>query len=348
MFRSLSALGSWFTDLSEREPQKQKPQLLLVGYGWATHAFMDRIDQRKYNVRVISERPGRLNQPGLVAALGPSLPSPSSALVTPAICPITQDTCRSVDLSANRVIGAKAAYPYDLLVIAAGSEPNDFKIPGVRQYCHMFKTEEDLRALCHQIESKKTAVILGAGPTGVELACRLRSMGLTVSIVEAGQQILPGFSEAMQGRTMHILEHKGITVHKAHPVVEITQNAIVTKQGPVAWSQESDLLVWTCGVQPVPFVRDRGLRVNRSLQVIGTSNVWAMGDCIQSREHGPPTAQNARQQGAYLADQLNSKTIAPYSYKELGRVLDLTYGTLIEVFGICFYIPADFIMHIAF
>lgn len=345
MFRSLSVLGSWFTDLAEREPQKQKSQITVVGYGWATHAFMDRIDQRKYNVRVISERPGRLNQPGLVAALGAAT---SSTLTTPASCPIVQDSCRSVDLSANRVIGAKGEYPYDLLVIAAGSEPNDFKIPGVRQYCHMFKTEEDLRSLALQVATKQSAVILGAGPTGVELACRLRSMGLTVSIVEAGQQILPGFSDAMQGRAMKILEHNGITVHKAHPVIEITQSAIVTKQGPLPWSQESDLLVWTCGVQPVPFVRDRSFRVNRSLQVLGTSNVWAMGDCI--RDHGPPTAQNARQQGEFLAAQLNSDSpsVVPYSYKELGRILDLTYGTLIEVFGICFYISDDFIMHMAF
>jgi len=188
---------------------------------------------------------------------------------------------------------------------------------------------------------------MGAGPTGIELACCLRSMGLTVSIVEASDKILPGFSTAMQQHTEKILKEKGITVHRGSPILGVTEDTIRTKSGNLPWSS-SDLLVWTCGVQPVPLMRP--FRVNSSLQVEGTSNVWAMGDCVAScsRVVGPPTAQNASQQGVYLADQLNGQENNPYSYHELGRVLDLTYGFLIEIFGVCFYIPADFFMQVAF
>jgi NADH dehydrogenase len=305
---------------------------------------MQRIDQRKYRVQVISERAGRLNQPGLVAAIA----EPSASIILAPVCPIVQDSCKSVDLSANRVLGAKGEYPYDLLVIAAGSEVNDFKIPGIRDFCHMFKTEHDLRALQAILPSKKSVVVMGAGPTGIELACRLRSMGLAVSIVEASDQILPGFSAAMQLKTENVLRENGITVHRGSPIQGVTEGAIKTKSADLPWTQGSDLLVWTCGVKPVPFVAH--FRVNGSLQVEGASNVWMMGDCVAScsRLLGPPTAQNARQQGAYLADQLNGSHRGPYAYYELGRVLDLTYGYLIEVFGVCFYIPADFFMQVAF
>jgi NADH dehydrogenase FAD-containing subunit len=341
MFRALSVLGSWFTDISE----KPKQQITVVGYGWATHSFIQKIDYRKYTVRVISERSGFLNQPGLVAAI---TGDPAATLLMPTRCPILQDSCLSVDLSANRILGTKEQYPYDLLVIAAGSEPNDFKIPGIRAFCHMFKSEYDLLALQSILPTKKSVVVMGAGPTGIELACCLRSMGLNVSIVEASAQILPGFSEAMRQRTEKVLEKNGIIVHRASPILGVTEGVIRTKQGDLPWSQQTDLLLWTCGVRPVPFMSS--FRVNGSLQVEGTSNVWAMGDCIVGRGpvFGPPTAQNARQQGVYLADQLNGSPRQPYSYHEIGRVLDLTYGYLIEIFGVCFYIPADFFMQVAF
>jgi NADH:ubiquinone reductase (non-electrogenic) len=346
MFRPLSIIGSWFTDFSDRQ---QKKQITVVGYGWATHAFMQRIDHRKYNVQVISERVSRLNQPGLVAAI----PDTSMAsLFTEPVCPVVEDSCLSVDLSANRVLGAKGEYPYDLLVIAAGSEVNDFKIPGIRAFCHMFKTEHDLRSLQAALPSKKSVVVMGAGPTGIELACRLRSMGFTVAIIEASHQILPGFSEAMQKRTERILKENGITVHRGSPIQGVTESVIRTKGADLPWTQGSELLVWTCGVKPVPFVAH--FRVNGSLQVEGASNVWMLGDCVTSRLLGPPTAQNARQQGDYLADQLNGQLngsnsqLKPYTYHELGRILDLTYGYLIEVYGFCFYIPTDFFMQVAF
>ena len=149
----------------------------------------------------------------------------------------------------------------------------------------------------------------------------------------------------MQRQTANILRENNITVHRGSPILGVTESVIRTKKGDLPWTS-SDLLIWTCGVKPVPFVAH--FRVNSSLQVEGTSNVWAKGDCVASRSLGPPTAQNARQQGVYLADQLNGSQCKPYSYHELGRVLDLTYGYMIEVFGVCFYIPADFFMQVAF
>ena len=338
MFRALSVLGSWFTDISE----KPKRQITVVGYGWATHSFIQQIDYRKYTVRVISERTGFLNQPGLVAAIA----DPTPSVLRPPLCPIIEDSCQSVDLSANRILGAKREYPYDLLVIAAGSEPNDFKIPGIRAFCHMFKSEHDLLALQAILPTKKSVVVMGAGPTGIELACRLRSMGHNVAIIEASHQILPGFSAAMQKRTERVLKENGIDVHGGTPILGVTENMIRTKKGDLSWSPRSDLLIWTCGVKPVPFALP--FRVNGSLQVEGTSNVWMMGDCVAGPVCGPPTAQNARQQGIYLAAQLNGQLNGTYAYHELGRFLDLTYGYLIEIFGVCFYIPADFFMQVAF
>jgi NADH dehydrogenase FAD-containing subunit len=175
-------------------------------------------------------------------------------------------------------------------------------------------------------------------------------MGLTVSIVEAGEQILPGFSAEMKKRTQQILNENDIAVYSHHPITAVTKDTVVTKSSAIPYSPESDLLIWTCGVQPVPLVRKftggRPFQVDGNLKVVGTENIYAIGDVIAGR--GPPTAQAATQQGAYLASYLNGSAIYDFTYKEKGRILDLTYGYLVEVAGISFYLPADYFQHVTF
>jgi len=348
MFRTFSVLGSWLSDIFDRQQNLEHPRrkLTIVGYGWATHAFINHIDSRKYDIQIISERPGRLNQPDLVAAVG-RLKIPTSLITGPRI-PIIKDTCTAIDLSANLLQGHQRGYPYDILIVAAGSEPNDFRIPGVKQFCHMFKTEDDLVNLTTQLYTKKSVIVMGAGPTGIELAGRLRYLGHSVTIIEATDQILPGFSSAMQRKAEKVLVENGINILRGSAILEITKGAIRTKQGAILYGT-NDLLVWTCGVQPVPLVRALPGSVNDSLQLTGSSDVFIMGD---SARRGPPTAQNARQQGEYLAAALNGSQVGPYSYKELGRILDLSFGFLIELqllgYRYSVYIPTDSFMLVAF
>ena len=365
MFRSLSSLSSLISlaplaplatldsllyQIANLEPlPKPKKELLVVGYGWGADAFLNRIDTDKYSVRVVSSRTARLDQPHMIAALSSSGLAPSTVGYKGTIL---KDTCHTIDASTNTILCDNASHKYDILVVAMGSEMNDFRIPGVRDFCRPFKTEADLQSLRDQIPAKTAAVVMGAGPTGIELACKLRSMGLTVSIVEASDQILPGFSPTMKKRTHQILAENDITVYSHHPITAVTKDAIVTKKGTIPHSADSDLLIWTCGVQPVAPVRKftggRSFQVDGNLKVIGSENVYALGDVIAGPGRGPPTAQAATQQGAYLASYLNGTAIYDFTYKEKGRILDLTYGHLIEVAGISFYIPADYFQHVTF
>jgi len=354
LFPSLSALISNTIEIPRTRPQSKK-ELLVVGYGWGADAFLNRIDHDKYSIRVVSSRTARLDQPHMIAALSSGVmdPAPSTVGYDEAI---KTDTCHTIDASNNLVISDRSLYKYDILVVAVGSESNDFRIPGVRDFCRSFKSETDLQSLRAQIPSKTSAVVMGAGPTGVELACKLRSMGLTVSIVEAAEQILPGFSETMKKRTHQILAENDITVYSHHPITAVTKDAIVTKKVAIPYSADSDLLIWTCGIQPVPLVRKftggRPFQVDGNLKVIGTENIYALGDVIAGPgprpSRGPPTAQAATQQGAYLASYLNGTAIYDFTYKEKGRILDLTYGYLVEVAGISFYIPADYFQNVTF
>ena len=319
-----------FADFSVLEEPRKKPVVLVAGYGWATHSFVEHISHKDYTVKVISERNQRLNQNRMIGPLTPSY--------TPALLDVIQDTCISVDKEAKRLRCANGDYTYDYLVIATGSEAHDFGVPGVKQYCQMCKTDKDIVAL--RATQKESAIVLGAGPTGIELACSLQRRGMTgIKIIEGASIILPGFSTLYRSHVEKHLNAKGIQVHLNRPITSIGEHDIKTALGPVSYN-ERDLLVWTCGVRPVEFVRSlepKGVMVNDQLQY--APNIYVLGDA--SKNKGPPTAQNASQQGRYLAELFNSKFTKkePYTFKEIGRCLDLGHGHLIEFYGFVCFVP---------
>ena len=340
MFAPLSALGNHISILLDYQPEK--PRVLVIGYGWASSAFTERLDPQKYSVKVIAPTPARLNQPSMVSLLDKSkarlqpyrlYKHPPTRLL------IEQDTCQSIHESEKTVQGLQKAYPYDYLVIAAGSEPNDFGIKGVQEHCQMFKSATDFEKLQHR-NPDLPVTVLGAGPTGVELAFKLKSLGHAVTIIEASPTILPGFSIPFQTKVLNYLRHQDIQLRLECPVSQITQDAIESaKTNQRIVRPDQDLLIWTCGIRPVPFIRSLGtLSVNDQLQ--WKPSIYMIGDAISSKRP-PPTAQNAKQQGYYLADLFNSnfKQQTPYKYNEFGKALDITTGYLIEIQGYCVYVP---------
>lgn len=342
MWRPLAALPQLFTfnvPFLAPAPPPQKPKVLVVGYGWGSNAFIQKLDTTKYTVQVVSEREGRLNQPSMISSLHPTYLAPPSSLN------YVRDTCVSLDVSGSAVGGASGArYPYDYLVISVGSEVNDFRIPGVRDHCMMCKTGEDILAIRARSQKETRATILGAGPTGLELACRLRSAGLDVAVYEAADTILPGFSEAFKKKAARQLHAMGIAVHLGTQIVAVAEEAIQTKDGMS--HSCSPFKIWTCGIQPAGFARGLGSAgVNDQLAWNGYTNVFGLGDCIR---RPPPTAQNAVQQGHFLAELFNSnfakggqgtQGTQGYRFRELGRALDMTEGVLVEIWGIVFYFP---------
>jgi len=335
MFSPLSVMGSrfgYFFD-EQTQPKQKKHQILVLGYGWGSRAFTQHLDRNLYDVTVVSSATKRLNQPPMIHHMKATYTEPPSWLT------ILEDRAIGLDVAKQQVQGSKKTYAYDSLVIATGSEAHDFGVPGVKKHCLMCKTGEDIEAI-NAADKGKGAFVLGAGPTGVELACKLWSQGVQVKLVEAANTILPGFSQEMQRRVAEYLEDAEIQVIKGQPIEAITDKEIILKKGKIPYSSDQRL-IWTCGIRPEPFVRGLtgggGLVVNEGLCY--KKNVYAIGDAIKG--HGPPTAQNAVQQGTYLAEQFNQKRIGgdSYTYREKGRVLDLSHCMFVEVFGTVWYVP---------
>ena len=331
MWAPLSVLGRHLNTFFE---PLDRPSVLVLGSGWGAHAFVGALDRRQYRVQMLSPTGVRLDQPSLIHNY-PNFQPPVTHF-SPSVIQIS-DVAVQLQEDLKKVTGAQDTYSYDYLVIATGSEAFDFNVKGVRENCLMCKTDEDTKKIQASLQSKKSAVVLGAGPTGLELACKLKAEGVQVRVVEATSTLLPGFSEPMRQRVATYLSNLELPIKLNSPVRSVTKDQIVLTNGSINTNDYA--LVWTCGIQPAAFVRQltggKPLTVDPFLCY--KKEIYGLGDSVKGY---PPTAQNARQQGLWLAHHFNNGLKSePYQYKERGRVLDLTYAIFIEYQGIVWQIP---------
>jgi NADH dehydrogenase len=207
-------------------------------------------------------------------------------------------------------------FSYDTLVIAVGSQGNDFGVPGVAQHCLMLDTPDQAREFhrrlinaclrAHTQESpvipgQLTVAIVGGGATGVELAAELHgttrqlsSYGLEnldpdkhvrLIIVEAAGRILSGLPPRLSQAVEQRLGELGVEVHATEPVVEVHSDGLTTASGKFI---PASMMVWSAGIKAPDFLADlSGLETNRinqlivrpTLQTTRDDDIFAFGDC---------------------------------------------------------------------
>jgi len=267
---------------------------------------------------------------------------------------------------------------YDKLVIAVGAQPATFGTPGVREHAFFLKELdhsavlqqrileclERASALVHvgdpsEVEALLHFVVVGGGPTGVELSAELSDFIRTdvrrlfphlagmvkITLLEAAPRILGPFTKSLSDYAVEHLENVGVSVQTGSCVTKVTGPHKATLRTKTADGKavETDIdfgaLVWAAGIATRPMVRDlatslgatagqnspRGLVVDDRLRVKGIddSSVFAIGDCAVSGL--PPTAQVAAQQGKWLGRALRDGVAAaaesaPFSYDDKGKM----------------------------
>ena len=254
-----------------------------------------------------------------------------------AIAAVTDDEGVEI-LPARRI-------PYDILVVAIGSESNDFGTPGVRD--HAFTLDNAWQAHLFHRRLVNTCfranfaadgrtlhiAIVGAGATGVELAAELHNTirvlaayglenfhperQIRISIVEAGPRILPGLPEYIAEETLKTLAALGVQVLVGERVVKVTADKVCTANGREV---SADFTVWAAGIRCPDVLRELdGLESNRlnqlvvlpTLQTTRDSDVYALGDCAACPWYDgkmvPPRAQAAHQQSNFLVTSITRR-----------------------------------------
>jgi NADH dehydrogenase FAD-containing subunit len=359
LFDHLQALFTTGSHSPSDQPLPSKPSVLVVGYGWGGKAFCDNIDRTKYDVHILTDKPFFLNNPKMIESVvtwdnsivqkkitGPNVHFGTCQKILPGHVEATFDNNNmSPDDSPHKLVPYyKFNLNYDYLVLAVGSVPNTFGIQGA-DTSRFLKNFNDVRLLRHELADNKDVIvnIIGGGPTGVELALALTKDGRGVRLIEAAPSILNGFSDETKKAVCKELKKYKVDLKLNTKVTNIEEKFIVT---PDDKSFDRGITVWTSGVKQPPlidaFTGGRRLGVDKFLKTDGHHNIYAIGDINGS---GPPTAQNAKAQGIFLAEHFNggfNETRNGYKYIEKGRIIHGADAIHLEYSGSLWQVPKIF------
>jgi NADH dehydrogenase len=228
---------------------------------------------------------------------------------------------RVVELAAyiddeGREVTSRRSFGYDTLVIAVGSQGNDFDTLGAREHAISLDTPLDARRFHARLVNayirghaqsaalrpeQLQVAIIGAGATGTELAAELHystreliayglegidpEQDIKIHLIEAADRILPALPERLSKAALKLLENLGVRVHVASKVGAVTPEGVKLANGTFI---PAELVVWAAGVQAPDVLRNLdGLETNRinqllvrpTLQTTRDDNVFAIGDC---------------------------------------------------------------------
>jgi NADH dehydrogenase len=260
-----------------------------------------------------------------------------------------------IDLQARRithqVLGRETVTPYDSLIVAAGSSQSYFGNDQFAAYAPGMKSIDDALELRGRIfgafelaeigarrgenvDHLLTFVVVGAGPTGVEMAGQIAELSRTtlqrdfrtinsrsarVILLDAAGQVLPPFGRTLGEKTKRALERLGIEVQLGAMVVDVDERGLVVQDRDGSKRRiEAVTKVWAAGVQASALTGtlaeqtgaslDRAGRigVNADLTLPGHPEVFVVGDMI-SLDHLPGVAQVAIQGAKYAAKEIDRR-----------------------------------------
>lgn len=188
-----------------------------------------------------------------------------------------------IDVAAHAVVTAQGDYPYDRLLLATGAEPVRLPIAGA-DLPHVFtlRSLADSRALARAATTARSAVVLGSGFIGLEVAASLASRGIATHIVSLDALPLARILGAELGRFIQqVHQQHGETFHMGTSISAIGPKAVTLQDGTVL---DADLVVIGVGVRPrlglaeaAGLATDKGILVNRFLQT-SQPDIYAAGD----------------------------------------------------------------------
>jgi NADH:ubiquinone reductase (H+-translocating) len=282
-----------------------------------------------------------------------------------------------VDAKAKCVLLDDAgALPYDTLVLATGARHAYFGHDEWEKFAPGLKTLEDATTVRRRIlvaferaerepdparrASLLTFVIIGAGPTGVELAGTIAELArdtlppdfrnidtheARVVLIEAGPRVLAGFPDDLSAYAQRALESLGVEVELGQPVTECTSDGVVYGGKTLP----SKTLIWAAGVRASPAAEWLGAPHDRAgrllvlpdLSVPGHRDIFAVGDTVAvSGPDGKPVpgiAPAAKQQGRYVASAIRARlrgdTPTPFHYKHSGSLAQIGKRKAVIDFG---------------
>ncbi len=347
-----------------------RKRVVIVGAGFAGVAAARALGRSEADVILIDRRNHHIFQPLLyqvaTAVLAPSeIAAPIRHLLGRQVnLSALLGEATGVDLDARTVavqcpgVGAREV-AFDFLVVAAGMRPSYFGHDEFARYAPGLKNLSDAETIRAKIlgayeladstddtserARAMTFILVGAGPTGVELAASLAQMATltlrgqfrnidtarsTIILAEGGARILPTFAERLAGKAARRLEKLGVKIMTGVKVEKVDENGVVANGERIP----SATVLWTAGVAPSPLLKQLGGKTDRAgraavgpfMNLEGVAGVFVVGDAssVVSKDRPVPgVAQAAIQQGRYVG-RLISRQLEGHEPEQPFRYFD--------------------------
>ncbi|MFD2588257.1 NAD(P)/FAD-dependent oxidoreductase [Croceitalea marina] len=353
-------------------PQSSFPRVVIIGGGFGGISLAKKLRNKEFQVVLLDKHNYHTFQPLLYQVSTGGLEPDSIAYPIRKVIHDFPNTyfrlaeVLAIDTDTNMVKTNIGALKFDYLVVATGSTTNFFGNKAIEANSMSMKSIPEslnLRSLIlenfeqalltddlHEREALMNFVIVGGGPTGVELAGALAEIkkGILpkdypdldtrraqINLVQGGDRILPAMSEIASKKAEQFLESLGVNVWKNVRVNDYDGMVATTNTDTVF---RTATLVWAAGVQAVSvngldakelLCRGNRLKVDEFHKVAGFEHVFALGDVAQMESelypHGHPMmAQPAIQQGENLGKNLirmsEDKSLIPFKYYDKGSM----------------------------
>lgn len=361
-----------------------RPRVVIVGAGFGGLAAARALRKAPVEVTLVDRRNHHLFQPLLyqvaTAGLSPAdIAAPIRSIVRNyANTRVLLDSVEGVDTRLRTVrLGSGGSLDYDWLLLATGARHSYFGRDEWAEHAPGIKSIEDATAVRRKVllaleraeteedhERRKallTFVVIGGGPTGVEMAGAIAELAQRsvsrefrnitphcsrVVLIEGGNRLLPSFPEALSARAKQAIERLGVEVRLNAPVTDI--DACEVRIGDE--SIRAHTAIWAAGVEASPAASwlrapcDRAGRVlvGSDLRVPGCGNVFAIGDTASCPGAGgrpvPGIAPVAKQQGKHFAATVLAALIgkaapAPFRYRSFGNLATIGRRSAVIDFG---------------
>lgn len=341
-----------------------KPRIVIVGAGFGGLEAARALKKSAAEITVIDRHNHHCFQP-LLYQVATAVISPAdiawpvrSILRKQENARVVLGTIKSIDKVAKIVKADTVELPYDYLVLATGVTHSYFghddwqsAAPGLKTLTDATKIRSRVLLSFERAETAKTEadrkrlltfVIVGGGPTGVEMAGaiaeiarqtlrfdfrRIDPRSSRILLIEAGPRILPTFPEDLSAYAEKSLRNMGVEVMTSTMVTECRRDGVSLGERKI----ESEAIIWAAGVKASPAAnwlgaeQDRAgrINVNADLSVPGHPEIFAIGDTAALATPVPGIAPAAKQMGKYVGRLIASRIAgnaapAPFVYKHAG------------------------------